>query len=104
MLGRIIGATWLWVPLVVGLGDSSGFWPESLIVSSIIGPVLGEPSFLQAMSLVDSSGIPSAKQNQLIGAINGVFQVKSRKSYIPFLVQLTNYAHTGWRFHWHSHD
>ncbi|CAG9950264.1 unnamed protein product [Clonostachys rosea f. rosea IK726] len=42
--------------------------------SSIIGPVLGEPSFLQAMGLVDSSGIPSAKQNQLIGAINGVFQ------------------------------
>ncbi|CAG9967348.1 unnamed protein product [Clonostachys byssicola] len=42
--------------------------------SSIIGPVLGEPSFLQAMSLVDSSGIPSAKQNQIIGAINGVFQ------------------------------
>lgn len=79
MLGRIIGAAWLRISLVVSLGGPSRVFTKALMVNSIIGPVLGEPSFLQAMSLVDSSGIPSAKQTQLIGAINGVFQVKSEK-------------------------
>ncbi|KAJ7778878.1 hypothetical protein B0H14DRAFT_2631395 [Mycena olivaceomarginata] len=54
---------------VISLGQIAFGYP-----ASIIGSVLAMPSFLKYMKLTDSAGMVSAEGNQLIGAINGVFQ------------------------------
>jgi hypothetical protein len=42
------------------------------------------PSFLKYMKLIDSAGLVSAEGNQLIGAINGVFQASTTYSRLAF--------------------
>ncbi|KAF8212868.1 general substrate transporter [Mycena galopus ATCC 62051] len=54
---------------VISLGQIAFGYP-----AAIIGSVLAMSSFLKYMKLTDSAGLVSAEGNQLIGAINGVFQ------------------------------
>ena len=48
--------------------------------AEIIGPLLGQPSFLQYMGLIDEDAL-TANATQLEGAMSGVFQVNV---HIPF--------------------
>jgi MFS family permease len=66
-------AQWSWSNFLLCLGLSCGAMAYGY-PSSIIGTILGQPSFLKYMGLVDEQGNETSNSASLIGGTNGAFQ------------------------------